>query len=202
MHLPRLLAGAAICAALLLLPAPPAAAADVKTLVGQGWTYMEAGSLRQAEEALMAAFDTPEGRNTAEVYYAVAAVWWERRNAMAAYMWLSDAQKASRDSFTWNGGPDHEWDRRIGSRRRFIEKNFTVIKLRSSKRGKPLPPLADPPPTDPLLREFTDGLARVVDEGVEAKVAVQWVLLPNGTYWIGTDLLKLGGGELDPARAE
>ncbi|MCP4870597.1 MAG: hypothetical protein GY898_17990 [Proteobacteria bacterium] len=200
--LQRLL-GVALLGAALLLPAAPAAAADdVRSLLGQGWTYLEAGSLRKAEEAFMGAFDTPEGRNTAEVYYAVAAIWWERRNAMASYMWLSDAQKASRDSYTWNGGPDSEWDRRIGSRRRFIEKNFTVIKLRSPKRGKPLPPLSDPPPADPLLREFTDGLSQVVDEGVEAKVAVQWVLLPNGTYWIGEDLVTLGGGELDPARAD
>ena len=119
MVLQRLL-GVALLGAALLLPAAPAAAADdVRSLLGQGWTYLEAGSLRKAEEAFMGAFDTPEGRNTAEVYYAVAAIWWERRNAMASYMWLSDAQKASRDSYTWNGGPDSEWDRRIGSRRRF-----------------------------------------------------------------------------------
>lgn len=198
----RVLCAALLGAALMLPSAPAAAADDVRRLLGQGWTYLEAGNLRKAEESFMAAFDTPDGRNTAEVYYAVAAIWWERRNAMASYMWLSDAQKASRDSYTWSGGPDMEWDRRIGSRRRFIEKNFTVIKLRSPKRGKPLPPLSDPPPSDPLLREFTDGLSTVVEEGVEAKVAVQWVLLPNGTYWIGEELVTLGGGELDPARAD
>ena len=174
---------------------------ELRGLVGQGWIYMEAGSLRQAEEAFTAAFQTQAGRNTAEVYYAIAGVWWERRNAMAAYMWLSDAEKAARDSYSWNGGPEQEWDQRIGGRKRYIENNFTVIKLRAPKRGKPLPPLADPPPTDPLLRDFTDRVSRVVDEGVEAKVAVQWVLLPNGTYWVGEELVWLDDGELEPSRA-
>ena len=187
------------------LPAGQGLADDAdmtRTLLGQGWTYMEAGSLRQAEEAFTAAFDTPTGRNTAQVYYAIAAVWWERRNAMASYMWLSDAYKASRDSYTWQGGEDQEWDRRIGSRRRYIENHFTVVKLRAPRRGRPLPPLADPLPGDPLLLEFVQRLPRVVDEGVEAGVAVQWVLLPNGTYWIGDDLILLDSGELDPSRAE
>ena len=174
---------------------------ELRSLIGQGWVYMEAGSLRQAEDAFTAAFETPQGRNTAEVYYAIAGVWWERRNAMAAYMWLSDATKAARDSYSWDGGPDREWDRRIGGRKRYIENNFTVIKLRAPRRGKPLPPLADPSPTDPLLREFTDRVATVVEEGVEAKVAVQWVLLPNGTYWVGEELVWLEDGELEPSRA-
>lgn len=174
---------------------------ELRSLIGQGWVYMEAGSLRQAEESFTAAFGTPQGRNTAEVYYAIAGIWWERRNAMAAYMWLSDAEKAARDSYSWDGGPGKEWDRRIAGRKRYIENNFTVIKLRAPKRGKPLPPLADPPPTDPLLREFTDRVATVVEEGVEAKVAVQWVLLPNGTYWVGEELVWLEDGELEPSRA-
>lgn len=189
---------------LMLATAVPASAqgpGKVRQLLGQGWTYLEAGNLRKAEESFTAAFEDPVGRNTAEVYYAIAAVWWERRNAMAAYMWLGDAGKASKDSFTWDGGPDNEWSGRIDARRRYIESNFTVIKLRSPKRGKPLPPLADPAPHDPLLRQFTDRLPTVVQEGVDAKVTVQWVLLPNGTYWIGEELVDLAGGQLDPNQA-
>ena len=188
---------------LLLSPAPAygQGSADVRQQLGQGWTFLEAGNLRKAEDAFSAAFEDPVGRSTAEVYYAIAAVWWERRNAMAAYMWLADAGKARKDSYTWDGGPGGEWDQRIDARRRYVESNFTVIKLRAPKRGKPLPPLADPIPLDPLLREFTDRLPTVVEEGVEARVAVQWVLLPNGTFWIGEELVDLSGGQLDPTKA-
>jgi hypothetical protein len=182
--------------------ASPAEAQSLRAQIGQGWTFMEAGNLRKAEEGFTAAFETPEGRKSAEVYYGIAAVWWERRNAMAAYMWLSDAEKAAGATYDWDGGPDGEFDQRISARRRYVEKNFTVLKLRTPKRGKPLAPLADPQPVDPLLREFSARIATAVKEGIEAKVAVQWLLLPNGTYWVGDDLLTLGGGELDPARAD
>jgi hypothetical protein len=190
-------------ASVLVTVCPEEARGDeLRSLLRSGWTYKEAGSLRQAEESFTAALETPAGRNSAEVYYAIAALWWERRNAMAAYMWLSDAEKASRDSYAWDSGPDGEWDHRIEARRRYIENNFTVIKLRAPKRGKPLAPLADPRPTDPLLAEFTETVSRVVEEGVEAKVSVQWVLLPNGTYWVGEELIMLDSGELEPSRAE
>ena len=186
----------------LLVHANPAQAQAYRGLVGQGWTYMEAGNFRKAEEAFKAAFETQEGKNAAEVYYAVAALWWERRNAMAAYMWLSDAEKASRSSFSWVPGPDSVWDQRIAKRREFIERHFSAIRLRAPSRGAPLPPLADPPSTDPLLREFTDRLPVVIQEGVAEKVAVQWVLLPNGRYWIGDAVVDLQGGELDASKAE
>jgi len=196
-----LLAGLVLAA----VPSGPASADDssaVRGQLAQGWTYLEAGSLGQAEAAFKKAFDTNVGKETAEVYYGVAAVWWERRNAMAAYMWLSDAVKASRDSYSWNGGSNQEWDRRSDSRRRFIENNFTVIKLRAPKRGRPLPPVIDPEPADPVLKAFADRLPGLVEEGVEARVAVQWLMLPNGTYWLGDNLVDLGGGEIDPTRAE
>lgn len=173
----------------------------MRLLLGQGWTFMEHGNLVQADAAFSDAFATATGPNTAEVYYATAAVWWERRNAMAAYMWLSDAARAAKKSYTWDGGPDHDWDRRIAARRRFIEANFTVVKLRSPARGKPIPPLADPPPADPVLASFSDLLSKVVAEGVAAKAAVQWVLIPNGTYWVGERLVALDSGELDAAKA-
>ena len=179
-----------------------ASAQSLRATIGQAWTYMEAGNLRKAEEAFSKAFETPEGKKSAEVHYGIAAVWWERRNAMAAYMWLSDAQKTAAATYDWDSGPDGEYDKRIDSRKRYVEKNFTVIKLRTPRVGKPLAPLADPLPIDPLLVEFTQRLADVVKEGIKAKVSVQWVLLPNGTFWVGDELLALDGGELDPARSD
>ena len=187
---------------LLLLGPSVAEAQQWRSLLGQGWTYMEAGNFRKAEESFKAAFETQEGKNAAEVYYAIAALWWERRNAMASYMWLTDAEKASKNAFAWDGGPDGEWDRRNEQRRVYIERNFAAIRLRAPNRGNPLPPLADPPPADPLLREFTDNLPQVIDEGVAEKVAVQWVLLPTGTYWIGDDLVALESNDLNATNAE
>ena len=175
---------------------------QVRLLLGQGWTFMEHGNLAQAEKAFTEAFERPAGANSAETYYALAAVWWERRNAMAAYMWLTDATSAAKKSYVWNGGQDREWDRRIAARRKFIEGNFTVIKLRSPTRGKPLPPLSDPPPTDPTLAAFSSLLSEVVAEGIAAKAAVQWVMIPNGTYWLGDNLVSLDSGELDAADAK
>jgi hypothetical protein len=189
-------------AALLVLALPaPAQAQAYRSLLGQGWTYVEAGNYRKAEEAFKAAFATPEGKNAAEVYYAIAALWWERRNAMASYMWLSDADKAARSSFNWDGGPDGEWDQRIEQRRTYIQRNFGAVRLRAPTRGAPLPPLVDPIPTDPLLKEFTDHLPTVIEEGVAEKVAVQWVLLPAGDYWVGDDLQQLDAGQLDASKA-
>ncbi len=199
----RLLFAAVFALVLSGLQVPEALAdesAEVRTLLARGWTFLENGDMRQAEEAFSSAFDTQVGRNTAETYYAIAAIWWERRNAMAAYMWLSDGVKTARESYSWDGGEGQEWDRRIGGRKRFIENNFTIAKLRAP-RGKALPPLADPPPLDPVLREFAEMLPRVVAEGTEAKVELQWVLLPNGSYWVGADLQQLTGGELEPSRA-
>ena len=196
----RLLFAAVFALVLSGLQVPEALAdesAEVRTLLARGWTFLENGDMRQAEEAFSSAFDTQVGRNTAETYYAIAAIWWERRNAMAAYMWLSDGVKTARESYSWDGGEGQEWDRRIGGRKRFIENNFTIAKLRAP-RGKALPPLADPPPLDPVLREFAEMLPRVVAEGTEAKVELQWVLLPNGSYWVGADLQQLTGGELEP----
>ena len=195
-----LLAALVLPMALLCAP-PPADAQDYRGMVGRGWTYMEAGNFRKAEEAFKAAFATQDGKNAAEVYYAIAALWWERRNAMAAWMWLSDADKASKSSFTWDSGPDGVWDQRIAKRREYIARHFTAVRLRAPSRGAPLPPLADPPSSDPLLREFTDRLPLVISEGVEEKVAVQWVLLPSGKYWIGDEVVPLEGGELDASKA-
>ena len=194
--------GAALLALSLVIVPSATEAQEYRGLVGQGWTFMEAGNFRKAEEAFKKAFATQDGKNAAEVYYAIAALWWERRNAMAAWMWLSDAEKASKSSFSWDPGPDSVWDQRIAKRREYIQRHFSAIRLRAPSRGAPLPPLADPPSSDPLLREFTDRLPVVIAEGVEEKVAVQWVLLPNGRYWIGDAIVDLGGGELDASKAD
>lgn len=189
-------------AALLWCALPGAAEAQqYRSLLGQGWTYIEAGNYRKAELAFKEAFATQEGKNAAEVYYAIAALWWERRNAMASYMWLSDAEKAARNSFNWDGGPEGEWDQRIEQRRTYIQRNFGAVRLRSPSRGAPLPPLVDPLPADPLLKDFTDNLPRVVAEGIAEKVAVQWVLLPAGDYWVGDEIQALDAGMLDAAKA-
>ncbi|MCO4768914.1 MAG: hypothetical protein KDA24_02715 [Deltaproteobacteria bacterium] len=183
------------------MAATPAEAQGYRSQIGQGWTYMEAGNFRKAEEAFQAAFAMQEGKNAAETYYAIAALWWERRNAMASYMWLTDAEKASRSSFSWDGGPEGEWDSRIAQRRTFIERNFGAVRLRSPSRGNPLPPLVDPVPADPLLKSFTDRMPTVIAEGVAEKVSVQWVVLPAGDYWVGDTLQALPSGQLDAAKA-
>jgi hypothetical protein len=196
---------------LTLLAAPVAAGQeevevdpDVAMVVGklyEGWTYMEAGSLSKAEAAFTAAYESRVGRDRADVYYGLSAIWWEKRNAMAAYSWLVQAQATSKTSWYWNGGEDGEWDRRIMGRIRYIERNFSVIKLRSPRNGRPLPPLADPPPSDPLLVSFVDVLAGQVAEGVAAGARVQWFFLPNCVYWIGGEEVVHEGGEMEPTRA-
>lgn len=192
------------CWALALLFAPPSfgQAPELRRSLAQGWTFLEqAGNLRQAESSFQAAYDQAGGKDTAEVYYGMAAVWWERRNAMATWQWLHNAVLAARTSRTWDGGPEGEYDQRIASRLRFLEKNFTVIKLRAPPSGKPVAPLADPPSSDPVLKSFTDRIDTFVQEGVAADMAVLWLMLPNGTYWLGERLVTLEGGETDPARA-
>ena len=40
-----------------------------------------------------------------------------------------------------------------------------------------------------------------VSEGLSEGSLVQWMMLPNGTYWVGDELKTLDGGEMDPSRA-
>ena len=177
----------------------------VRQKLSEGWTYLEAGSLPKAEAAFTAAYETRVGKDRADVYYSLSAVWWERRNAMASYSWLREAEAAAKSSWYWDGGEDGEWDRRIQGRLRYIERNFTVVKLRSPKSGRPLPPLADPPPADPLLMGFVDALAGQVAEGADAGASVQWFFLPNGTFWVGGDPAQTFAeqrGELEPSEAD
>ena len=173
---------------------------EVRALLGAGWAFLEMGSLRKADEAFKAALEHPLGRSCAETYFGLAGVWWERRNAMAAYQRLQEAQAASAGNFRWDPGAGGAWDARIEARMRFIERNFTVIQLKFEGR-KVLPPLADPQPTDPLLLEFGQRLPAVLDEHIEAGASTLWLLLPNGGWWVGDSLEELGGGEMNPARA-
>lgn len=184
----------------LLLALPAAAQADKFTpKLGQAWTWMEAGALDKADAAFKEVMADPEGRNLAEAHFGLAAVWWQKRNAMASYQRLAQA-KAMSGQLGWMAGPDDMWDRRIEKRVEYIENNFTVVKLRAPSKAA-VPPLADPRPNDPLLREFTEGLGAVVEESLAEGSLVQWLLLPNGDYWVGDRLETLEGGEMDPSRA-
>ena len=177
---------------------------EVQLVVGKlaaGWAFLQAGGLSKAEQEFTEAYETRAGKDRADVYYSLAAVWWERRNAMASYSWLKEAEDARKASWYWDGGEEGEWDRRITGRIRYLERNFTVVKLRMPTNGNPLPPLADPPRQDPLLRSFADALAGQVAEGSAAGAGVQWYFLPNGDYWVAGELNHLAGGEMEPTRA-
>lgn len=200
---------AIIITATLLGAAPALAAegheasAEASRQLGQGWTWLQAGNLRKAEETFRALADTPEGTNNAEVHYAMAAVWWERHDARAAWSWLKQGQDAALGSHTWNPGVDGRWSRRIDERLSYIRARFSVRKLLPADRGTSLPPLADPPPADPVLRAFTDSLPDLVRENEEAAAGnAMWMLIPNGSYWLGDHLEWHEGGELDASRAE
>lgn len=204
--LPRLLPMLLFAIALVVSPTPSQAARaelhpDLVEVVGQGWIYFESGNLDKALAHFTRAYDTDLGKDYAEVYYSLAMVWWERRNALASLRWLDEAIKARKDRLSWRRGPNKEWDRRIDGRRRYILKNFTVVKLRPPDRAAGLPPLADPPPKDPLLRQFTEHVAGIVSDAHREGIYNLWVLLPNGTYWLGEDLLQHGGGEVDMTKA-
>ena len=177
--------------------------AEASRQLGQGWTWLEAGNLRKAEDTFRALADSPEGRNLAEAHYAMSVVWWERGDARAAWSWLVQARDAALGSHEWNPGVDGRWSRRIEERLHYIQARFTVRKLKPPDRGTSVPPLADPPPADPVLREFTDSIAKLVQESEEAAPNnAIWLLIPNGSYWIGDRLEWHDGGELDASRAE
>jgi hypothetical protein len=196
--------------ALLTLSPPPARAQTAEDdedprlvrLLGAGWAFLESRSLRKAEESFSEALRLPAGKGKGEVYYALAALWWEKRNALASYNWLKEGLTVrEQESWRWDGGEDGGWDRRIDGRVRYIERNFTVVKL-ALGGGKLLPPLADPPPADPLLASFADQLPTIVDEGLEADAQNLFLLLPNGVYWVGDGERVLNSGELEAHKAE
>ncbi len=203
---PRILALLLAFAGLLASPAQAPAADDddprLVRLLGAGWAFLESSALSKAEESFTQALALPDGKGKAEVYYALAALWWERRNGQASYNWLREGLGVrDEQGWLWDPGPDGGWERRIEGRIRYIERNFSSVKL-ELPGGKPLAPLADPPPADPLLASFCSKLARAVNEGYEADARHLYVLLPNGLYWVGDQEQVLNSGELEAHRAE
>ncbi len=189
---------------LLLLLAIPATShaqekKDWSNTLGQAWTWMEAGALDKADGAFKEVVADQHGRLLAEGYFGLAAVWWQKRNAMASYQRLLEA-KQLRGTLGWDGGKGDTWDVRIDQRMRYIERNFSVVKLRAPSKAA-VPPLSDPEPADPLLKEFTGRVEGNVGEGLSEGSLVQWLMLPNGTYWVGDELKTLDGGEMNPSRA-
>jgi hypothetical protein len=174
---------------------------ELARLLKAGWSLLDAGALDKAETAFADALARPLGKQTAEVYYALAAAWWERRNALAAYNRLKEGSGDASRAPSWDPGSDREWERRIAGRIRYIERNFSAAKMRCPERGRALPPLADPPPADPLLRGFADSLPQQLAAGQEEGAGVIFALLPNGTWWIGNELLDHGGGGMEPHKA-
>ncbi len=190
---------------LLLAVALPASAAAQMTeaqrnhKLGQAWQWMEAGSLDKADAAFKEVLADPQGKMLAEVHYGVAAVWWQKRNAMAAYQRLVEAA-AQANSPGWDAGEGKLWDARIKSRVAFIEKNFTAIKMKAES-SKIVAPLADPSPKDPMILEFTNAMTKSVAETVADGTSTLWMFLPNGQYWVGDDLVLAEDGEMDASRA-
>jgi len=198
---------------LLHLPAPLVASEDAGAgeaatppaylyALRLGWSFFDAGNLSGAQEAFEEALDSEQGRSTAEVHYALSAVWWQRRNAFASHSRLEEALRLREQAWTWDGGDDAEWDRRIESRLRYIARNFSAVRLRAPPGTRSLPPLPDPSPRDPLLRSFVEStLGDSVGTAVMTE-GVRHVFLPSGNYWVGEDLLSLQAGHLAPGDAE
>jgi hypothetical protein len=190
---------------LLIVMALPASAAAQMTVdqrnhkLGQAWQWMEAGSLDKADAAFKEVLADPKGKMLAEVHYGVAVVWWQKRNAMAAYQRLVDAA-GQVNAPGWDAGEGKLWDARIKSRVAFIEKNFTAIKMKAEST-KIVAPLADPSPKDPMILEFTNAMTKSVAETVAEGTSTLWMFLPNGQYWVGDDLLMAEDGEMDASRA-
>ena len=194
----------ALWAALVLLVPSVAAAQmsqDERNLtLSQAWQWMEAGSLDKADAAFKEVLADPQGSLLAEVHYGLAAVWWQKRNAMASYQRLTEAA-ASQKTIGWDAGEGSLWNARIQSRIDFINKNFTVVKLKADSKTI-IPPLADPPSRDPLIREFTDMMTENVAVSVAEGTSTLWLFLPNGQYWLGDALIVVNSGEMDSSKAK
>lgn len=186
---------------LCLLFALPASA-DEPVVVGRAWQWLEMGRTTEARAELQRLLATEEGARTAEVYYGLAAVAWEERDARAAWQALVAAHRGAAESSTWNPGPDGVWQRRIDERLRYLQERFTVVRLDPAPRGDSLPPLADPPPRDPEIAAFCDAVPKLLERHLEEHPGEPlWMLLPNGSWWIGDHLEWHGGGGLESTEA-
>ncbi|GEM_PF-2221608 len=174
--------------------------ASIHAEVNQAWVYLEAGDHNRAEALMKKAYAEEKwGPVNAELYFLLSAIFWERRNAMAAYQWLSDGVKARTErAYAWE--PGDGWDARIDKRKRFVERNFGIIKMRS-EAGRPVPPLMDPPSRDPVVKAFADGIAEKVSEAAKAGGSTLWLVVPKGTYWVGDELKTVEAGNLELSKA-
>ncbi|MCO4770232.1 MAG: hypothetical protein KDA24_09400 [Deltaproteobacteria bacterium] len=170
--------------------------------LGAAWTMIEAGNLVRATEIYLELLGGPEGRDHAEVYYGLSLIGWERRSARDAYQWLIAARRGEREwGSGWNPGINNRWQRRIEDRLRFIETNFTLKLLRPPERGEAIPPLADPPPSDPVLAEFAATIPELLEVALQDEGRLVFLLLPNGSWWVGDRLEWHEGGAMEPTQA-
>lgn len=168
--------------------------------LSQAWQWMEAGSLDKADAAFKEVLADEQGHLIAEVHYGLAAVWWQKRNAMASYQRLVEAEMLI-GSYQWDAGEGDSWNGRIRARIDYIQKNFTVVKFKAESKSI-IPPLADPPPRDPLVLEFTDQITSSIPEAVADGSSTLWMFVPNGQYWVGDELKMAESGEMDSSKAE
>lgn len=194
----------AACLLLALVPATSGAgetSPELNNRLGEAWRMMEAGNLDRAGGIYSELLADAEGRDHAEVYYGLSLVAWERRDALEAWRWLSAARRGAAQTTRWNPGEGGSWQRRIEDRLRYIEGNFSLRGLRRPAKGDPLPPLADPPPRDPLLASF----AKAIPDRLAAVHAAQpegliHLMLPNGSWWVGDKLEWHDGGAMEPTQ--
>jgi hypothetical protein len=179
-----------------------APSSELASELSRAWRQVEVGNFAKAGEVYGRLLDTPEGHDYAEVYYGLALIAWELRDARQARSWLWAAHRGQLESGGWNPGEGRRWQRRIEERLRFIEANFTVRKLMLPARVDPIPPLADPPPSDPVLAEFAAAVPTVLaEELARAPDGPVFMLLPNGSWWVADRLEWHDGGGMEPTEA-
>lgn len=204
----RLLTTTTLCAMVLLLAGPAVAgrgreaSPELQRGLGEAWVILEAGNFDQAGDLYSALLATAEGRDHAEVYYGLGLIAWEKRDALAARGWLWAAHRGQLESGGWNPGVGQRWQRRIEERLNFIQGNFTLRKFEVPPRGEPIPPLADPIPRDPVLAEFAAAVPRVLKASLKrVPDGPVFLMLPNGSWWVGDRLEWHDGGAMEPTEA-
>jgi len=192
---PRAVLGVAVLAVLLTPASLQAQNSSLRAQLHQAWMYFDAGNLREAEERFVQAMELPQGRRSAELHYGLSLVSWKRGLARESYLRLQAGLRAAGQE-GWDAGEGGEWQRRIAARIRYIERNFAAATLRFPAAGKPLVPLLEPSPRDPVLRRF-DGAARaLIEKGTVGFEGALRVFLPSGGYWVGDNHIELAPGEL------
>lgn len=189
------------CVVLALSPSPALGGETSRELtnrLGEAWRMLEAGNLDRAGGIYSDLLADAEGRDHAEVYYGLSLVAWERRDALEAWRWLAAARRGAAQTSRWNPGRGGSWQRRIEDRLRYIEANFSLRGMRRPEKGAPLPPLADPPPRDPILASFADAVpARLEAVHAAQPEGLIHLMLPNGSWWVGDKLEWHDGGAME-----